>query len=355
MVKEIMIFVGDIALPKGVNFNIKTPDNIFKDKVTIANLEGPIIGDKSKLIKNSVGLYSTSDINYLFEQLNIKGVSLANNHITDFHNSVKSTIDFLTENSILYCGAGENKEQASKEMVFNNLKTVFLAYGWKTIQCIPATKTSEGINVLEPKKLLQDIIRVKNIYKGYKIVLLLHWNYELELYPQPAHRQLAFKAIDYGADIIVGHHPHVVQGIEIYKNKPIIYSLGNWFIPQTYYSNKLLTYPDISNLQLAFEVTTNNNYICHWFNYDRKSHTINWIESEELHQASRVRELTPFAGFSHVEYIEWFKKNRRKRMALPIYKDIDEVFYNKIKDCQVLFRQRLIEILVQLNIKKGPR
>jgi Bacterial capsule synthesis protein PGA_cap len=350
-----VIFVGDLCLPKGVKFTIEDPHNIFHNKTTIANLEGPIINEGSNLLKKGIGLYSEEEIKHLFKRLNVRGVSLANNHITDFYGSISSTINFLKNNCVQYCGAGENEEQASKEMVLEDLRTVFLAYGWKTIQCIPATKNSEGVNVLEPQKLLQDIIRVKNIYKGYKVVLLLHWNYELELYPQPAHRQLAFRAIDYGADIIVGHHPHVVQGIEIYKNKPIIYSLGNWFIPQTYYSNKLLTYPDISNLQLAFEVTTNNNYICHWFNYDRKSHTINWIESEELHQASRVRELTPFAGFSHIEYIEWFKKNRRKRMALPVYKDIDEVFYNKIKDCQVLFRQRLIEILVQLNIKKGPR
>ena len=71
---------------------------------------------------------------------------------------------------------------------------------------------------------------IENTRKNYpnaKIITLPHWNYELELYPQPMHRELARLMVDAGAEGVFGHHPHCVNGIEYYKDAPIVYSLGN--------------------------------------------------------------------------------------------------------------------------------
>jgi len=67
--------------------------------------------------------------------------------------------------------------------------------------------------------------------------VLCHWGYEYEQFPLPAHRRLAHALIDAGATVVIGHHPHVIQGIEYYKGKMIAYSLGNFFFPLESYSN----------------------------------------------------------------------------------------------------------------------
>ena len=67
------------------------------------------------------------------------------------------------------------------------------------------------------------------------IAVYPHWGIEKFRYPEPADRNLAHRIIDAGADIIVGHHPHIIQPIEIYKGKYIIYSIGNFILPQTVY------------------------------------------------------------------------------------------------------------------------
>ena len=61
-------------------------------------------------------------------------------------------------------------------------------------------------------------------------------------YPEPADRKFAHDCVDAGANIVVGHHPHVIQPVEIYKGVPIVYSLGNFILPQTFYGNKKLVY-----------------------------------------------------------------------------------------------------------------
>ena len=64
------------------------------------------------------------------------------------------------------------------------------------------------------------------------VIVSIHWGEEYDQYVNTAQQNLAHALIDRGADAIVGHHPHVVQGVEVYKNKPIFYSLGNFIFDQ---------------------------------------------------------------------------------------------------------------------------
>ena len=68
----------------------------------------------------------------------------------------------------------------------------------------------------------------------YKLIIFFHWNYELEKYPMPSQRELSHKLINMGVELIVGAHPHRIQGFEIYKGKPIIYSVGNFYLRKMY-------------------------------------------------------------------------------------------------------------------------
>ena len=87
-----------------------------------------------------------------------------------------------------------------------------------------------SINKLEEKEILNEIKNIKN--QCNFIVVSLHWGIENVSYPSPKQINLAHKIIDGGANLILGHHPHIVQGLEEYNNGLIVYSLGNFqFIP----------------------------------------------------------------------------------------------------------------------------
>ena len=125
----------------------------------------------------------------------------------------------------------------------------------------------------------------------------------------PAQRYLSHKLIDLGCDGIIGLHPHRVQGYEIYNNKPIIYSIGNWLFRQNIYRNGKLKFPEFCNLQLAFEFSTNNNHKCHFFHYDSLKNEVSFLKSELLPSQTLLKESI-FSGMRNSEYEKWFAKNR---------------------------------------------
>ncbi|WP_459947327.1 CapA family protein [Desulfocastanea catecholica] len=322
----------------------------------MCNLEGGIVAAGEASLQNQI-VFNDISVLDLLESLNVKVVSLANNHIFDVQTSPVETINKLTQREILFCGAGDNISEASRPLVcdYNNEQYVFLAFGWEVISCQTAKINSPGVNPLDPRHVIKSLKSAKKNYPKARIVLLMHWNYELEIYPQPMHRQLAFAAIDEGASAIIGCHSHCLQGIEFYKDAPIVYGLGNWYFPHGFYFDGKLTFPDFSNDQLAFEWDpTENKSFCHLFKYNPETHDIDFIEKQPWGKCTITTALTPFKNMSHQEYISWFKKNRRKRKFLPIYKDMNHHFANAIKDCVVSIRHKCIKALVQLKLKGSP-
>ena len=91
--------------------------------------------------------------------------------------------------------------------------------------------------------------KYKRIYPGTFVIVLLHWGYEYQKMPETSQRAEAIRLIESGADAIIGHHPHVIQTIEYFNHKPVIYSLGNFvFDPKREEATKgLLVRLSISN------------------------------------------------------------------------------------------------------------
>lgn len=97
-----------------------------------------------------------------------------------------------------------------------------------------ATNSRFGTAPLKADIIEEDILSTKEL--ADIIIVSLHWGYERERYPLPSQRNLAHKIIDAGVDLIIGHHPHVLQGIEHYKDGFIAYSLGNFvFTAKSYF------------------------------------------------------------------------------------------------------------------------
>jgi len=162
----------------------------------------------------------------IFKHNNIGLVTIANNHVYDYgKEGLFDTIANLDKFGIEHVGAGANLEQARipVEKIINGKRLFFLAYG----NYSPATATSPGVAYRNPKYVIEDIRKAKA--KGADIVIVnFHWGVERSTCPTKGDQSLAHLAIDNGADIIIGHHPHVIQPVEIYRGKIVAYSLGNF-------------------------------------------------------------------------------------------------------------------------------
>lgn len=218
------------------SYIFKNVYSIFSaDDVTIANLETTFTDsndkeDKQFNFKAPSGYAKTLTLG------SIEGVNLSNNHIYDYkQKGFQDTKLALESENINYFGEGSKWITKIKDQPFG-----FLGYwGWSLDQ-----------KFLD--KLKADILDLKK--NNSVVVINFHWGGEREYYPRAAQTELAHFAIDNGADIILGHHPHVIQGIEQYKGRIIAYSLGNFAFGGNSNPKDKRTFIFQSNLKF-----TNNN------------------------------------------------------------------------------------------------
>jgi len=195
---------------KGFAYYFKNVYGILsKDDVTIANLETTFTDSNDKAEKQ-FNFKSSSDYAKALTLGSIEGVNISNNHIYDYKE--KGFLDTklaLEKEKVNYFGEGSKWTTKIKNQSFG-----FLGYrGW-----------SLDKGFLD--KLKGDIMQLKKT--SSVVIINFHWGAENAYYPADAQKKLAHFAIDNGADIILGHHPHVIEGIEQYKNRIIAYSLGNF-------------------------------------------------------------------------------------------------------------------------------
>ena len=178
----------------------------------------------------------------LFKEMGIDAVTLANNHALDYGtDALLDTCEILDQADILHTGAGKDLDTAKQPVLFekNGQRVALIGAtrvipkaDWAATKGHPGMLSSYEVSV-EP--LLAQIAECHA--SGDKVVVLIHWGIERDEMPQEYQRALARRYIDAGADLVIGSHPHVLQGIEYYKGKPIFYSLGNFVfgssIPKT--------------------------------------------------------------------------------------------------------------------------
>ncbi|HET59816.1 MAG TPA: CapA family protein, partial [Chloroflexi bacterium] len=195
---------------------------------TILNLEAPLRSDTP--IKKWINLYQAEPLVEILKSLNVIAVNVANNHVLDWgEKGLERLLQLLDAQQILHFGAGMSLSEALAPVYIRvGNKTVgFMGYGWREEMCVYATPTRAGVAPLREKIILQSLRQLKE--RANIVVANLHWGYEYELYPLPIHRQLAHHLVEHGANLVIGHHPHIVQAVEIYQEKPIYYSLGDFY------------------------------------------------------------------------------------------------------------------------------
>jgi poly-gamma-glutamate synthesis protein (capsule biosynthesis protein) len=240
-----LLFVGDIMLSRGVAYHtkkqggdfrypfLKIADTIRNADFAFGNLEGPI----SARGANQGSIYSFRARPEVLEGLILAGfdvLSLANNHISDWGRvAIEDTIDLLRKSDITPVGAGRNYDEANVPARFaiGDLRLAIFAY----TNLYPETlfaREGTGISEYNLEKIEARIREVRD--KLDFIVVSLHWGTEYAPHPSEYQKEVAHALVDAGADLIIGHHPHVVQDVEQYKNAYIFYSLGNFVFDQNF-------------------------------------------------------------------------------------------------------------------------
>ena len=182
-----------------------------KDDLTVVNLEGPLTTATEAKVKKFAFKGDPSYVNILKEG-SVEAVNIANNHSEDyFEKGMQDTKFILDENKIDYFGLGE------KAIIdVEGIKVGFLGYtGWP-----------ENYNEEYLKKMEEDIKELKK--ESDAVIAFFHWGIERQYTPNKVEKDFAHHAIDKGADLVVGSHHHVIQGIEKYNDKYIAYGLGNF-------------------------------------------------------------------------------------------------------------------------------
>lgn len=223
---DIKLFaVGDILLQARSN---KHPFNkvkkTFKDKdILFGNLE-TTLSSHGKRKKKAVFLRSSPDNVKYLKDVDFDVLNIANNHILDLGmEGFNSTLEILKKKDLNFIGASIDASSSNQLILERNgVKFGFLGY---TTGRFKVSKNI-SINKLKEEKIFADIESLKD--ECDFIIISLHWGTEFVYYPSPQQIDFAHKLIDRGVSLILGHHPHVIQGIEKYRNGLIVYSLGNF-------------------------------------------------------------------------------------------------------------------------------
>ena len=245
-----LVFGGDVMLDRGVRSSVEKNyggdySKLFEPLTLLAEADMSFInleGDVSDVGRNVGSKYSFRMDPVVIPVMKAAGidiVSFANNHVGDWSKEAfDDTRARLTENEIEYTGAGDTKSEAEKPVIFEHNGNTIGYLGFTDVgpDWLAATEKSSGI-LLASDPRFTDIIEEASKEAPF-LVVSVHWGDEYK----PANdrqKALAHKAIDAGADLIIGHHPHVIEESEWYNGKYIIYSLGNLIFDQ-YFSDETM-------------------------------------------------------------------------------------------------------------------
>ncbi len=196
--------------------------------VAMVNLEGPVTARGVRGIKPFTFRMSPR-IPLVLKQAGIDVVNIANNHIFDYGaDGLFDTIQFLDSAGVSHVGGGNTIEEAHRPFLFERwgITIAFLGY-YGGSEAPAASSSRSGVAERRLDLIAKDIRRARHDHEATYVILNFHWGIEKAEYPDDDQIAFARAAIDSGADAVVGHHPHVLQGIERYNNGVIAYSLGN--------------------------------------------------------------------------------------------------------------------------------
>ncbi|EMK2598210.1 CapA family protein [Bacillus cereus] len=245
-----MTLVGDVMMGRnikkvtdnyGLDYVFRYVSPYFKNSDYVSgNFENPVLLEEKENYEKAdkhIYLDAQKETVNAVKEAGFTILNLANNHMTDYGpKGLTDTLKVFQEQKLDHVGAGKNLTDA-KNIAYQNLKGVRVATLGFTdayVENSIATKEQPGVLSMNPDVLFEQIGKAKDPKMGNAdlVVVNAHWGEEYDTQSNPRQKALAKAMVDAGADIIVGHHPHVLQSFEVYKNSIIFYSLGNFVFDQ---------------------------------------------------------------------------------------------------------------------------
>jgi len=197
--------------------------------LVIGNLESPI-SPRGTAVENKKFTLRVAPVAVAaLKAAGMRVVTLANNHMMDFGPlALQDTLKVLGENNILYAGAGMTLEDARAPafLKVGDLTLAFLSYSLTFPLEFYASAGRPGTAPGYREFVKRDVQKVRS--QADLVVVSFHWGAELMTTAKDYQRELGRLSIDWGADLVLGHHPHVLQELELYRGRLIAYSLGNF-------------------------------------------------------------------------------------------------------------------------------
>ncbi|OGZ54193.1 MAG: hypothetical protein A3H64_00070 [Candidatus Ryanbacteria bacterium RIFCSPLOWO2_02_FULL_45_11c] len=247
-----MLFTGDIMMNRDVEKVIRnqgkndwtfpflyTRDVLADADITFGNLEGPI-SDKGANVGSEYSFRMDPQVAGALTGAGFDVVSLANNHMGDWgREAFEDTMRRLQRAGIAYAGGGWNEKESLEPAVFDvrGKRIGFLAFSDVGPQWMQSKEALSGIAAIpagSAGKAYVEKVVFESARKVDILIVSFHFGEEYENAPNARQRELARLAIDVGARVVIGHHPHVVESIEEYRGGVIAYSLGNFIFDQNF-------------------------------------------------------------------------------------------------------------------------
>lgn len=260
-----VVVVGDIMLEGGPLRAMQKGQDpfasfapLFKSAdVRVGNLEC-VVATVGSVEPDKPNTFRVSPSTLKYVRKHFDAVGLANNHSGDFGpKAFTQMVGLLKREGLGYYGGGLNLSEAHTPWVVERkgVRIAFLGYNEFQPRNFEADHDRAGIAWSEDEQVVRDIAAARSQWHADVVIPIMHWGWE-EATANPRQRALARRMIDAGADAVIGGHPHQVQDTDVYKDKPIFYSLGNFVFEG---------FPDkVNNIGWALRMEVNKTGVTSW-------------------------------------------------------------------------------------------
>ena len=279
---------GEIMLDRGVkgHINSTSPEYLVEPPreilanadFTFGNLECSIYNQGASL-EDRFAFRTYPSCARALKKAGFDFVNLANNHLMNYgREGLEATIKHLSSQGIQFVGAGKNMEEASKPIVLEKHGIKLGVLGYQNIAPWHYANSRKAGTVPISKQTYKNIRNLKDQVDA--VIVSMHWDREYHNKPLDTTKDIAHGCIDSGADIVLGHHPHVLQGIELYNFGMIVYSLGNFIFDQR---RDKQTETMILNFDINEEGVVNHNVIpCRLVYKEKRPKILKGNEREQI-------------------------------------------------------------------------
>lgn len=236
-----LVITGDVALNwRGTSTDLrifhwrKNPLRFFAPvfkaaDLAVVNMETVLADRDPKYAQERLNLWAPVASGQIFRPASVGLLTTANNHAFDGKDrGVLATLAHLRRTGVAVMGTGATPEEARQPYLFMKGSSC-VAFVPATTKCNMPVRGKAHL-AYYPEKRESELVALAKETRcrcGY-VVVVIHWGTEMKHHPTPSMKRLAHALVDAGVDLVVGHHPHVLQGVEFRGKSAIVYSLGNF-------------------------------------------------------------------------------------------------------------------------------